>query len=190
MKEKLIGNNVVVSSEPGLLRVTITQRLSFFWKTAVAVLLALSIVAFLMLKASPSSPDSLRETRKTDLGYMLMVIAAVSALRLILPDNEETISISQGTLTIRTRITVFRFREEFSTAGATRFGLNIPEGMNYARRKAALTQKFEKRFSQRYQPYHGAISFFYADELVELAHQVDRLTATYILKELENFSGK
>jgi len=190
MTEKKIGQNVLVRSEPGRLTVTIIQRLSLLWKTVIAAVLGLSLVVVLILSALPSAPDPRRETKKTNLTYVFIFFASISALRLILPDNEETISVFQGTLTIRSKAMFVTFREEFPTHEVTRLGLNIPAGKNYARRKSGLTQKTEKRFSERYQPYHGALSFFYRDELVELAHRVDRVSATYILKELENFLKK
>lgn len=185
-KEKQIGQNVTVRSEPGRLSVTIIQRLGLLWKTVIAVMLGLSLVTLLVLSVLPSSPDPRREAKKTNLTYVLIVIATMSTLRLLLPDNKETISVFQGTLTIRTKVTLLTFNEEFPTHAITRLGLNIPAGKNFAKRKFALTQRVEKRFSQRYQPCHGALSFFYGDDIIELAHQVDRLSATYILKELEN----
>lgn len=190
VKEKQLGRDITVRSEPGRLSIRIIQRLGLLWKAVTAAMLALSLVTLLILNVSPSSPDPRREAKKTNLTYALIAIASMAALRLLLPDNEEIISVFQGTLTIRTRVTLLTFNEEFPTHAITRLGLNIPAGKNFARRKSALTQKVEKRFSQRYQPYHGALSFFYGDDMVELAHQVDRLSATYLLKELENFLAK
>jgi len=190
MKEKKLGQDIVIRSEPGRLTVTITQRLGLLWKTVLAAILGLALVAVLVLNVLPASADPVREAKKTNLAYVLIFTASIAALRLILPDNEETISVFKGTLTIRTRIMFLTFNEEFPVPEVTRLGLNIPAGKNYARRKFALTQRAQKRFSERYQPYHGALSFFYGDDLIELAHQVDRLSATYILKELENTLAK
>ena len=183
---KKIGKNIVLFREPGLLTVAVKSRPApLSLSPGMRLLLFYSLLVFGLLAAFPALRGTLYRTwsvRWTVYAFLAVVCGLFYLGRMLMKDRQ-TLTVYQGMLRVSDRKFFIKYPSEFQTSEISDLDLNIPDGKasaGYRRFPFGLTGRIAVT---------GAIAFKYRGKIVEIAPLVDRVSATYILRELRRAFG-
>jgi len=185
--EKKIGGRVIIRSEAGGLVIVIKELIAL--AQLAGACLALLVIMAMLLGLAPDASSLIYGHPKYPLPLVVLFLCALYFAVSMLT-NRETLTVFQGTLKITDRKFFVSFSREFQARDITRLGLNIPEDKFYPGYKSYYTAFLTPR--NRLVPgsrLRGAVAFQYGDSVVEFARGLDRVSATYILNELQNSLG-